>query len=87
MKIDRYIVPLFLFLVLLMACTKKEVEEKILDVEEVSWPIFRGDSMLSGMAEDELPEKLTLLWSFETESWIISSPVMGFGRLGIRYRR
>lgn len=83
MRKYRYIILLILFAVLLMACSKKEAKEKILDVEEVSWPIFRGDSMLSGMADDELPEKLALLWSFETESWIISSPVLGFGRVYI----
>jgi len=83
MRKYRYIVFLFLFSVLLIACSKKEVREKILDVEKVSWPIYRGDAMLSGMAADELPEELSLLWSFQTESWIISSPVMGFGRVFI----
>jgi len=83
MRKYRYIVLLFLFSVLLIACSKKEVREKILDVEKASWPIYRGDSMLSGMAADELPEELSLLWSFQTESWIISSPVMGFGRVFI----
>jgi len=83
MRKYRYIVFLFLFSVLLIACSKKEVREKILDVEKVNWPIYRGDAMLSGMAADELPEELSLLWSFKTESWIISSPVMGFGRVYI----
>jgi hypothetical protein len=79
----RYKFALFLVLisVLLVSCSKNEVENRILDVETVSWPIYRGDSMLSGMAADELPEQLSLLWSFKTESWIISSPVIGFGRV------
>jgi outer membrane protein assembly factor BamB len=81
----RYRFALFLVLipVLIFSCSKKEVAKRIFDVEKVSWPIFRGDSRLSGMAADELPEELSLLWSFQTESWIISSPVMGFGRVYI----
>jgi len=82
---NKYRFTLFLVLitVLLVSCSKKEVDKRIIDVETVSWPIYRGDSNLSGMAEDELYEELTLLWSFKTESWIISSPVMGFGRVYI----
>ena len=83
MRKYRYIALLFLLLALLVACSKKEVKEKVLEIEAVSWPIYRGDPKLSGMAEDELPEELTLLWSFQTESWIISSPVLGFGRVYI----
>jgi outer membrane protein assembly factor BamB len=83
MRKYRYIALLLLLPALLTSCSKKESKEKILDVEAVSWPIFRGDPMLSGMAEDELLAELTLLWSFKTESWIISSPVMGFGRVYI----
>ncbi len=81
----RYRFALFLVLipVLIVSCSKKEVAKRIFDVEKASWPIYRGDSMLSGMAADELPEELSLLWSFKTESWIISSPVMGFGRVYI----
>lgn len=83
MRKNGYIALLFLLLALLIACSKKEGKEMILDVEAVSWPIYRGDPKLSGMAEDELPDELTLLWSFKTESWIISSPVLGFGRVYI----
>lgn len=83
MRKYRYIALLFLLPVLLAACSKKESKVKILDVEAVSWPIYRGDSRLSGIAEDELPGELTLLWSFQTGSWIISSPVLGFGRVYI----
>ncbi len=83
MRKFRYIVIPFALAVLLIACAKKESKEKILDVESASWPIYRGDSMLSGIADDELPEELVLLWSFRTDSWIISSPVIGFGRVYI----
>jgi len=83
MRKCRHIALLFLIPVLLASCSKKEGQEKVLDVETVRWPIYRGDSRLSGIAEGELPEELTLLWSFQTESWIISSPVLGFGRVYI----
>jgi len=76
------IVALLLIMsVLFLSCAKKEAKEKAVDVESVSWPIFRGDPALSGVAEDELPEELTLLWSFQTDSWIIGSPVLGLGRV------
>lgn len=75
---------LFVLPVFLVFCSKKEeVEKRDKRVETASWPIFRGDSRLSGMAEDELPEKLTLKWSFQTEHEIISSPVIGLGRVYI----
>ena len=78
-----FIVLLFFLLVLLIACSEKKKEEKASDVEAASWPIFRGNPMLSGMTKDVIPEDLTLLWSFKTESWIIASPVIGFGRVYI----
>jgi len=76
------IVALLLIMsVLFLSCVKKEAKEEAVDFESVSWPIFRGDPALSGVAEDELPEELTLLWSFMTDSWIIGSPVLGLGRV------
>ena len=79
----KYIVMLLVFPVLLCLCAEKEAGERILDVEGASWPIFRGDSALSGIAEDRVPDKLSLLWSFKTESYIISSPVIGSGAVYI----
>ncbi|MFC1746986.1 PQQ-binding-like beta-propeller repeat protein [Candidatus Neomarinimicrobiota bacterium] len=35
------------------------------------------------MAQGEVPENLGLLWSFKTESWVNSSPVIGFGNVYI----
>ena len=49
------------------------------DVERARWPVFRGDPSLSGVAEDEVPDSLSLLWSFDTGDMIISSPVVGLG--------
>ena len=34
------------------------------DVERARRPVFRGDPSLSGVAEDEVPDSLSLLWSF-----------------------
>lgn len=73
----KYIVMLLVLPILLCTCAKKEMGESIMDVEGASWPIFRGDSSLSGIAQDRVPDKLSLLWSFNTKSYIISSPVIG----------
>src|SRR5262245_26665638 len=29
------------------------------------WLLFRGDSLMTGVASDALPEKLTMLWKFK----------------------
>ena len=84
MRKYRYNLLLFGFLVFMFACSSKnDVGGRVLDLEAASWPIFRGDTMLSGVAEDELPDKLSMLWSFKTGSWIIGSPVIGSGRVYI----
>lgn len=44
-----------------------------------SWPIFRGDPGLQGIAPGTLPDSLELLWTFETEAAITSSPVVADG--------
>lgn len=44
-----------------------------------SWPIYRGDQMLSGFTRESLPERMRLLWTFKTEDAIRSSPVIGNG--------
>ncbi len=79
----KYIVMVLVLPLLLCTCVKKELGERILDVDGVSWPIFRGDPALTGIAEDRVPDELTLLWSFNTESYIISSPVLGNGSVYI----
>ena len=67
------------------ACSRKEPDStaSTLTYAEAEWPIFRGDAALSGIAQDQVPDKLKLLWSFNTEAWLISSPVMGRGRVYI----
>ena len=46
-----------------------------------SWPIFRGDSGLSGYSDAALPDNPRLLWSFETGDAITSTPVAEGGRV------
>ena len=82
----------------LLACSgKKQVEKEKKEVQPVSWPIFRGDSSLTGtinnkkflqgsrgrFSQKESPGRRRQLWTFQTGSEIISSPVIGFGRVYI----
>ena len=39
-----------------------------------SWPLFRGDPLATGVAAGGLPDKLAVLWTFETEKgWFEST--------------
>ena len=40
------------------------------------WPVFRGDSQLTGRADGNLPDTLQLAWTFETSGEILSTPVI-----------
>ena len=79
---SRYRIHIILWIIplLISTCTRQE-KELPKNLENASWPIFRGDSQLSGIAQDPLPDNLTLLWSFETGSAVIASPVVGMGRV------
>jgi len=46
-----------------------------------SWTIFRGNSALTGVADDMLPEKPAMLWSFKTGGPVKSSAVIGAGKI------
>lgn len=49
---------------------------------EGSWPIYRGDSALSGLVTDgSLAGTPELAWTFKTEDAITSSPVVGGGKV------
>ena len=48
-----------------------------------SWPIFRGNPALTGVANDNLPEKPALLWTFKTGGPVKSSAVIGDGLIFI----
>jgi eukaryotic-like serine/threonine-protein kinase len=37
------------------------------------WPVFQGDSALTGYVDGHLPDKLTLAWTFKTGKAILSS--------------
>ena len=47
------------------------------------WPIFRGDAALTGIAKDELPSALDLIWTFKTGAAVKSSPVIAEGKVFI----
>ena len=49
--------------------------------EPGSWPIFRGDVGLTGVAEGVLPDELTLRWTYTADGAITSSPVVSEGRV------
>ena len=80
MRIKKLVIILLLIPFFLVGCSKEQTDKKeALDVAGASWPIFRGDAMLTGWTTEELPDKLDLLWTFQTGSWIIGSPVFGDG--------
>ncbi len=71
--------------ILLTTCAKPEDTAVPVGtgVAEASWPVFRGDPTLTGIAQDRIPDRLDLLWSYDTGALIISSPVVGYGRVYI----
>ena len=48
-----------------------------------SWPIFRGNPALTGVAGDTLPQKPGLLWTFKTGGPVKSSAVIGVDKIFI----
>lgn len=83
MKIEncKLKIPLLVGLLALALSCSKEPKEAINAKTDPFWPIFRGDTHLSGVANDALPDRLSLLWSFQTGYEIKSSPVVGSGRV------
>lgn len=80
--INRFTFGALLMALLLFACSGKTGNEKKKpDAAAAEWPIFRGDSKLSGTTAESPPDDLSLLWSFQTGGEIIASPVMGLGRV------
>ena len=45
------------------------------------WPMFRGNPALSGVAQTQLPEKPSLLWSHKTDGPVKSSAAIVGGRV------
>jgi len=48
---------------------------------DADWPMFRGDSALTGIAHGELATPLKLLWSFKTGGPVNSSAVVAEGKV------
>ena len=46
---------------------------------EKDWLLFRGNTAMTGYSDAVIPEKPTLLWSFETDARTSSSPVIADG--------
>ena len=69
---------------LFMCCSsEKGSVEKSEAANVASWPIFRGDNGLTGIANGQISDDLELIWSFKTEYDIKSSPVVGLGSVFI----
>ena len=74
----------FIFIAfILLSCRSTENSVERIDKKNFDWPVYRGNSSLSGIAQSQLPDKLKLLWSFQTGDDIKSSPVLGYGFLYI----
>ncbi|MBN1479425.1 PQQ-binding-like beta-propeller repeat protein [candidate division KSB1 bacterium] len=80
MKHFTKIIPV---VILLLVCSKPEKEQHTTDIQSLSWPLYRGDPRLSGVASGRLPNNPKLLWTFQTGDDIKSSPVIGCGFLYI----
>ena len=68
-----------LLFVLVISCSAPD--NSSLDAGEAYWPVFRGNTDLTGVSASPLPEKPELLWSFETGNDIKSTPVIADNRL------
>ena len=64
---------LLLSIALLSACTDKTGRSEL---ASENWPIFRGDPSLSGYTQVSLPNHPVLLWTFKSDSYTKSSPVV-----------
>jgi len=68
---------LFVLFVAFGCSEQKEVKKEAQKKQEAYWPLFRGNSNLSGISDTRLPDNLKLEWSFKTGADIIASPVVG----------
>ena len=84
MSKHKLIIVILIMTVFWFACPgKKEPDKKQDNIEAAHWPIFRGDTALTGTTGDKVPDKLSLRWTFKTGGEILSSPVIGSGRVFI----
>ena len=80
LHLARY--PFLLAVYSLLSCSQPHHDQvPIQNLGSASWPIFRGDSSLSGIAADRVPDDLALLWTFETGGEIVSTPAVGSGHV------
>jgi len=63
----------FLFIFLLPACNGKTGDKNSVFED---WSIFRGNTSLDGYTKVSLPDNPVLLWSFKSDSYTKSSPVV-----------
>ncbi|MEW6745066.1 MAG: PQQ-binding-like beta-propeller repeat protein [Planctomycetota bacterium] len=50
-----------------------------LDLDGSTWPMFRGNPQMTGVARSTLPEELSVLWKFEAPDAITSSAAIAGG--------
>jgi len=65
---------LFLLFVSLFFACKNKVDRNDVNIDD--WTIFRGNPSLSGYTKASLPDNPTLLWSFKSDSYTKSSPIV-----------
>jgi outer membrane protein assembly factor BamB len=51
------------------------------NVQTASWPMFRGDPSLTGVAPGSLPAAMAVAWKFKTGDSVKSSPVIADGKV------
>ena len=88
MNIQRYRVLLLVLWMVGTSCDSKSQSassnsQARVAVSETEWPVFRGDQQLTGRATASLPDKPELLYSFQTDGGIKSSPVVSSGTIFI----
>ncbi len=77
------LLPLTAFLAVIAAHRQAILQKKISTQEPAvrqsfgtdTWPIFRGNPQLTGTADGELPDQLTLAWKFKTNGPVKSTPI------------
>jgi len=47
--------------------------------QQIDWPVYRGDVMMTGRAAGSISDELELVWQHMTEGPIVSSPVVADG--------
>jgi len=82
LKEDRKMKKLSTLLGILALMTVMVVANQVFAAEE-DWPMFHHDLALSGYSPSEAPDDNTILWIYDTESDIRSSPAVVDGKLYI----